>query len=136
MSAFDKVMEVVFNQEYDVLVEKARDAAEALKPYLESEYDGDWFYPLLFLVSSVIEADGVISREEKQFLLDVFERDAPALCLFAADLDTDTRRAAEVILTYMPRPYKHHALFFVAAFATVDGRVCNEEARLIRLLLN
>ena len=135
MSAFDKVMEVVFDQEYDVLVEKARMATEALKPYLEDRYDGDWFFPMLFLVSSVVTADGVFSKAERRFLADVFGSDE-CLSMFVCEGEASFERAAEAILAYMPRPYKHHALFFVAAFASVDGRVCSEEAGLIRILLN
>ena len=135
MSALDTVIQVVSNMEYHELVEKARRATEALKPYLESRYDGDWFFPLLFLVSSVVNADGVFSRTEKNFLEDVLGEDEGMLSIFMPTYDAGFLRAAEEILRYMPRAYNADALFFVAAFAAVDGRTCSEEAQFIRILL-
>ena len=137
MSAFDKVMEVMFDKEYDDLVWHARSAAEALESYFENRYDGDWLFPLAFLISSVVVADGVFSKREQRFLEDVLgDSQGYFISMVVGAHDSGMGRAAEAILEAMPFEYNHHALFFVAAFATVDGRVCNEEARLIRLLLN
>lgn len=139
MSAFDQVMRVVLDKDYDELVRLSRDALEALVPYFRDVDDdgGNGCYPFWYVVIGTIYADGSMSSKEMRFLQDVTNFSEHDICSFAllACLN-DFDRRVEAVLTRIPRKYWHHALFLVAALAAVDGRVCSEESRLIRLLLD